>query len=684
MCVVVVAMRALTLALTFRRSPVQIRPQLARDAHGIRRNSLGVCEVPLPMVARTSQVALCICAGLAALVVNGCADGTAGQQALPSATASSTPSDRERAARLDVATEPLPSRAEVVALTDRLAIAASEYGNASGKASESAELAFLAAKLRERLWRHDGVVTDAREAGELYLAVLDTAPGTAISCEADLRRALLAGELVRDGAASYRELYLAHQRHRMSPSRTECASRIAVRLETARAFRPEGAAWVALEEHGRVEAASFAAAIAAAEAANDGVAASSASAPASGGSIAAAGAKPASAAGQGTGAPALPSASAIGGLDVVVRPDASAVKDSAELTKLEPYSWPGGGRLVLSLSAPIRFDVGTVAPDAAAQRGHRLYLDLEGAVAKGVKPELTTAGLVSGIRLGARGKGVRVVIDLVEAAFHRVFYLPDPFRVVVDLSPRVATTATAPGRSGTRVVRRVALDPGHGGADSGALGPTGLMEKDVVLDVAHRAAPALAHELGVETMLTRDSDAYVPLEERTARANAFHADLFISIHCNATEDGNAKGLEVYILDPTREMDALSRRSVMRENHLSSERGKFLDPSALDAQIASIASGLNLGATTDGSRLFAQLLRRSAVASLAQRYGEPNDHGVKTAAFFVLLGAEMPATLFETAFISNPADEARLGTADFRQKLADSIVNAVRAYREGVK
>ncbi len=631
------------------------------------------------MAARLSHVAQVVLgAAFAAAGLGACSRPEPHADPAPSASTSGEEGDRERAASLESEKTTLPSRAEVVALTDRLAIAAERSVGARIVSPEAAELTSLAAKLRERLWRHDGVPSDAREATELYRVAVDRAPSAPFACDAEARLAVLSGELARDAEVSYRALYLVRARH--APSEVEavkkCVARVATLLGAAAAFRPTGADWVLLEERGRNEAATFAAEKAKPrDREPSSTATESARAPDGSEAL-------------------LPSASAAvppfgpaaqGGLDVVVKPDASVVKSRADLTRLEPYSWQGGGRLVLTLSAPLAFDVGVLAPDASAQRGHRIYLDLAGAKQVGVSPEVSTTGLIGGVRLGKRGDGVRVVIDLVDAAHHRVFYLPDPFRVVVDLStrPPVAVDAT-PQRSLARTVRRVVLDPGHGGMDAGAQGPTGLREKDVVLDVAHRAAPALAHELGVETMLTRDGDAYVPLEERTARANAFHADLFVSIHCNATEDGNAKGLEVYILDPSRETDAVARRSVMRENHLVVERGKSLDIRVLDAQIASVASGLNASATTEGSRLFAQLLRRSAVSSLSQRYGQPHDHGVKTAAFFVLLGAEMPATLFETAFISNPEDEARLGTADFRQKLADSIVNSVRAYRDGMK
>ncbi len=135
--------------------------------------------------------------------------------------------------------------------------------------------------------------------------------------------------------------------------------------------------------------------------------------------------------------------------------------------------------------------------------------------------------------------------------------------MVIDLGTRPPSTGETPGAGGTREVRRIAIDPGHGGTDAGAVGPTGLREKDVTLDIAHRVAPLLAHELKIETLLTRDNDAYVPLDLRAARANAFHADLFVSIHCNASENGKATGVQTFILDEARE--GAAARLAAREN-----------------------------------------------------------------------------------------------------------------------
>jgi N-acetylmuramoyl-L-alanine amidase len=262
------------------------------------------------------------------------------------------------------------------------------------------------------------------------------------------------------------------------------------------------------------------------------------------------------------------------------------------------------------------------------------------------------------------------VLDLAESVYRKAFYLPEPFRLVIDVSRQPPPTLALTD-GGPRSVRRVVLDPGHGGHDPGAIGPTGLREKDVTLDIAHRAGPLLARELGVATLLTRDADAYVALDERTARANAFGADLFVSIHCNASENGLGDGVMTFVLDASR--DALASQIAARENAAS--------PAAA-AELANVLSKVIDAATLERSAHFAGLLQRSSMASLTQGYPGVSDQGVKRAGFYVLAGARMPAVLFETTFISHPLGELRLNTGDYRQKMADAIVNAVRAYRDG--
>jgi N-acetylmuramoyl-L-alanine amidase len=204
------------------------------------------------------------------------------------------------------------------------------------------------------------------------------------------------------------------------------------------------------------------------------------------------------------------------------------------------------------------------------------------------------------------------------------------------------------------------------------VGPTGLREKDVTLDVAHRAAPIIAGELGVVTLLTRDSDEFVPLDERTARANAFRADLFISIHCNASEDANSRGVMTFVLDESR--DLLAAGIAARENAAS--------PAAA-AELATVLSQVLDRRSIETSVHVADLMQRATLASLSLGYSGIRDHGVRRAGFYVLAGAQMPAILYEMSFISNPLEELRLNTADYRQKLADALANTVRAFGEGM-
>src|SRR5262249_6404875 len=156
--------------------------------------------------------------------------------------------------------------------------------------------------------------------------------------------------------------------------------------------------------------------------------------------------------------------------------------------------------------------------------GPRLFLDLDG-TEPSPRREIALSGLVEKVRQTKRvppsgSAATRITLDLTAPAHRRVFYLPEPFRVVIDLATHGAPLISAPPGS-PRPVARVAIDAGHGGPDPGATGPGGLREKDVALDIAHRVAPMLSSELGILTLLIRDDDRLVPLDERAARANAF-------------------------------------------------------------------------------------------------------------------------------------------------------------------
>ncbi|WP_044236906.1 N-acetylmuramoyl-L-alanine amidase [Chondromyces apiculatus] len=602
--------------------------------------------------------------------------GCGGGEAPPGPTA---PTAEERARLLLAPEAPLPSRAETVALADAVAIASSH----AGATARGAELAELAAALRVRLYRLDRVESDGREALELHgaaAAAFRTSGDAEAACEAERQRALFAGDLAGDAAVTYRELYLVSRRHAAHegrrgaspsasaaaaesprPARSACLDVVEKTLARAVAYRPSGEYLRALEQEGHRAEQSV---LGSAPASSPVLSSAAPSA-----SVAASAASPVSI------------STADPGADLVLAPRvADKPAGPIKIAAIERHGSEMGARVIIQLTGPTTFKVGSLPADEASGKDARVFLDIAGATARGIARETQVGGALRRIRVGAQAEGTRVVLDLAASLYRRIYYLPDPFRIVVDVSTR---TPTGEGKSsqepGPRAVRRVAIDPGHGGADAGAVGPTGLKEKDITLDIAHRVAPILARDLKIETLLTRDNDVYVPLDMRAARANAFHADLFVSIHCNASEDGLARGVQTFSIDAAREADRSAARVAAREN--ASARGVASDP-ALVAEVSAILSGLNVGNLADRSHHFAGLLQRSALSSLTPRYPDIRDQGVKSAGFYVLVGADMPAVLFETAFISNPEDEARLATADFRQKMADAVVNAIRAFREG--
>lgn len=338
------------------------------------------------------------------------------------------------------------------------------------------------------------------------------------------------------------------------------------------------------------------------------------------------------------------------------------------VSRVERYGAQDSARVVVVLSEAATYQVGQLPGEPG--RGPRLFVDIDGASYEGQK-SYEIGGLVSQVRVGQQDTGTRVVLDLRERVYQHIFFLPEPFRLVIDVSKSPPRSPSL-GQKGQRTVQRVVLDPGHGGHDPGAIGNSGLQEKDVALDVALRAAPLIARELGINTLLTRDADQFVPLDERVARANAFSADLFISIHCNASESADSHGVMTFVLDESR--DALAQQVAARENEASAAAG---------SQLASAMRQILGPDTLLRSAHFAQLLQRASLASLSEVYPGLKDGGVRRAGFYVLAGAQMPAVLFEASFISNAEEERRLDSAQYRQKLADALVNAVRAYQAGL-
>lgn len=497
-------------------------------------------------------------------------------------------------------------RTRLVAEATRLALGAEKLDQVAAGSALSA-----AAQLRAKSFEMFGKKVDALEAIELSsdAAIFDPAR----ACGEGLRMASLRAQMAGDPRAHYRDLYIL--RERQGPG--ACRQRIDRALAVLAGFQPDADVLRQLREQVQGEQREPAVEVTAQK-------------------------------------PDMRVAQVL--QDTLDRP--------TKIFQIEPLSAERTARVVVHVSHPTKFSVGALAE--SKNQGPRLFVDIEHA-SFSVPPVIESKGVVKRIRLGKRKKGARVVLDLSQKAFHRVFYLPEPFRLIIDLSLDSPEISASP-----REIRRVVLDPGHGGHDPGAVGPNGLREKDVALDIAHRAAPLLAREVGVSTLLTRDVDSYVPLDERSARANAFHADLFISIHLNASADRDSRGVMSFVLDASR--DSVASKIAAREN-ASSE--------AAAAELANSLSRIESVQRRTASETFAALLQRATGASLRQKYDEILDHGVRSAGFYVLAGAAMPAVLFEGSFISNPVEARRLNQQDYRQRLADSIVNAVRAYRAGL-
>jgi N-acetylmuramoyl-L-alanine amidase len=520
----------------------------------------------------------------------------------------------ERALALLDGAAPLGPRADALALAESIESAAVR----EGAGARATALHTLAAEVLERVYRIEGREQDAKESILLYRAASHDV-AIAGSCDAAERGALLAGDLARDASVTFAELYRVERRMALGPAsqapdaataappgpalpRT-CSKRIDEELSTLNAFRAPARVLEAIDQ---------------------GLA--------------------------GDGDLALDAG--------------SLVIDASRIVKVEPMQGRDAARVVIALSKPARFrpaDTPPVGPGAP-----RTFVDLDGVDVGTAPRDLALSGIVNHVRTEATSTGARVTLDLDGPAYRKVFYLPEPYRIVIDIARHPPGAAT----HGRRAVERVVLDPGHGGSDPGAIGPSGVKEKDVALDIARKVAPLLVRD-GLLVVLTREDDRFVPLEDRTARANSFGADLFVSIHCNAAENRARHGVETYVLDTTK--DEIASRVAARENATSQ---------AATAEIGSILASLRLADQASHSTHLAELMQKAAMASMRERYPEVSDGGVKTAGFFVLVGARMPSILFETSYISNALEENRLSTDDYRQRLADAVVNAVRAYQQG--
>jgi N-acetylmuramoyl-L-alanine amidase len=382
-------------------------------------------------------------------------------------------------------------------------------------------------------------------------------------------------------------------------------------------------------------------------------------------------------------------------------------------------------RVVINVSGPVTFKEQLL--EQVGDQPRRLFIDFNNSY---IEPQFRTPvpiedGLLKRIRTGQYNTDtVRVVLDIESISSFQIFSMADPFRVIVDVrgqtkeepvvtEMRASTEPAQPTKSHEKTspdivilrdkkknypnsnlvqnqtiknipvrlsgknislaqqlglrVKKIVLDPGHGGKDPGAMAYN-MAEKDIVLKVAQKLAPILSKKLGCKVILTRNSDVFLPLEERTAIANTNDADLFISLHTNASSSSKAYGLETYFLNLTTNTEAM--RVAAFENATSTHQ-----MSDLQNILANILKNSKIN---ESSRL-AQMVHHSIITGLQKNFSHVKNLGVKQAPFYVLIGAEMPAILVEMAFISNSEDAQHLQNDRFLDNVANNISSGIHSY-----
>ncbi len=375
----------------------------------------------------------------------------------------------------------------------------------------------------------------------------------------------------------------------------------------------------------------------------------------------------------------------------------TVVGQPIKLDKIRYWSGSKYTRIVLDLTAPV-----ATKPHYLKGENPRLYFDL---LYTELSPQLQSTipignGLVDKVRVSRfDSQRARVVIDLDRVVEYNLTTLKNPHRIVIDMigspsHPQLTSASTnrrdssaddsiasildtsadhqvvihVPQNKHDEGIRLIVVDAGHGGKDPGATGPRKVYEKNVVLKMAKYLATELRKQLGVKVLLTRSDDRYLKLRERTEYANRVGADLFISLHANATSNGKAYGVETYFLNLSKNNQAAEVAA--RENGTTLQ-----EVGNLEAILFDLMANAKIN---ESSRLAAEV-QQALVSGLRSKYSHIKDHGVKQGPFHVLLGATMPSVLVEAGFVSNRREEKRLNSSSYQKLVATSIVNGVKHY-----
>lgn len=375
----------------------------------------------------------------------------------------------------------------------------------------------------------------------------------------------------------------------------------------------------------------------------------------------------------------------------------------ASISQIGHWSTDTYTRVVINVDRETPFEPHFLKAGMVEGAPPRLYVDIKGAIVdRNLEMPPIEKGLLEDIRFARNTLDtVRVVLYIKSFNDYKVFSLHDPFRIVMDIygneknnvppkpkdSEEEKTLAGLPKLDGKDIstlrgalglkVRTVVIDPGHGGHDPGAIGPRGLKEKNVTLAIAKalkNKMEQIGRDFGItRVILTREDDRFIPLEERTGIAKREHADLFISIHCNAARDSDARGIETYILSFTNDPESLA---VAARENVTTTKGI--------SDLRDIIKNYLLNSKIDESKRLATHVQTAITTGLAKEYQTVNDKGIKKAPFIVLIGADVPSILVETSFITNRREEEKLRNPQYINEIADGILRGIRLYSTEVK
>jgi len=356
----------------------------------------------------------------------------------------------------------------------------------------------------------------------------------------------------------------------------------------------------------------------------------------------------------------------------------AGVVSAGEVENVRVWTGPDKTRVVLDLDRQVDYTVFSLdEPD-------RLVVDIDGTRMR-IDPELNPehSGVVQRVRHGVRaGKDLRVVFDLSETARAKSFLL-DPtgsygHRLVLDLFPKTARSASERVRQVARSLPDdnrdmiVAIDAGHGGEDPGAIGPSGMYEKNIVFALARELERQIEEAPGMQPVMIRTGDYYVALNERFQRAREARADLFVSVHADAFRDRRVRGSSVYVLSRSGASSQAARLLAQSENQADMIGGVDLEQG--DDMLRSVLLDLSQNASMEYSRTAA-----SSILGELGTVGRNHRERVESANFVVLRSPDVPSVLVEVGFISNPSDEANLGSRQYRSRIAGAIRRGIEKH-----